>query len=106
MIIILNLLISIISNSFAEIKIREKVANNYEKTVLLKEIDESIPWFLIHFFERSQKLQKYLIIIKCISDDNRIIRRSNEEIYDKLNEISTLFSLQIEKNKIKHQEEN
>ena len=46
------------------------------------------------------------IIIKCISDDNRIIRRSNEEIYDKLNEISTLFSLQIEKNKIKHQEEN
>lgn len=97
MIVILNLLISILSNSFAEIKIIEKVANHYEKTVLLQEIDETIPWFVIHFFESRGKMLKYLFLASCISETKTIIRRSNEDIYKKMQEISNLLEKQYKK---------
>ena len=79
MIIILNLLISILSNSFNEVKISEKIANSYEKTVLLQEIDELIPWILIHYFEKRNQIQNYLFFVQCISQSDENVNGNIDE---------------------------
>ena len=103
-IIILNLLISILSNSFQEIKSKETIANYYEKAVMLQEIDERIPRFVIHHYEKKGQLNKYLFFAKCKSEMKKNAAISSEDILQsmngKLNEILTVTETQNERKAI------
>lgn len=85
MIIMLNLLISILGDSYDKISGREVLANNYEKTWILYEIDSTLSNVRKKILRKKNVFEKYLVAAKI--KDELIDENQNERLRKKIDRI-------------------
>ena len=71
-IIMLNLIISVLSGTYGDVQGKRQIASNYERTVLLQEIDEIVPKSFVRRLEKSEIFSKYLFLMKSKSNTSEI----------------------------------
>ena len=96
MIIMLNLLISILGDSYDKISGREVLANNYEKTSIIYEIDYTLTDLTKKSLKNKKILEKYLVIVRLNEESvdenqNERIRKKIDRIEEKIDGIEEKF---------------
>ena len=78
-IVLLNLIIAIVSDTYANVKNNEDVANNYEKASIISDIHSEMFKFQEKILRKRKNFEKYLLIIK-FSPKHEQSYSSSEEI--------------------------